>query len=73
MADKQLNITLTEDEHRQFKLACINEGRTMQDVGRLVLLAFVASRPLSPLQWRALEDKAKSVLMQDPPDAGEGE
>lgn len=32
MAEKQLNIRLSEEGHKAFKLACIRQGRTMQEV-----------------------------------------
>jgi hypothetical protein len=31
---------MPEDEHREFKLTCVEDGQTMQDVGRRLLTSY---------------------------------
>ena len=40
--DKQISFRLTEVEHQQVKVACALNGETLQDVGRRLLLDYVA-------------------------------
>ena len=39
---RQVNIRLTEDEHRRLKAAVALKGETLQDAGRRVLLQYIA-------------------------------
>jgi hypothetical protein len=41
MADKQINIRLSEEQHLTFKLACIQQGRTMREVLLDLIACFV--------------------------------
>lgn len=89
MDKKQVNISLTEEEHREFKLACVESGQTMQDVGQRLLnsyadgtLPFLFGKVRHLLKGEAQELDVMAQLVNwvqwwdrnaQPPDAGQGE
>ena len=52
---KQLNVRVTEEEHRRLKAVCAQKGRTIQSVAHALIMNWVSGQYIE--NWQPADDR----------------